>query len=65
MEKYKVTIEYYCTVKDIVSVEAESKSDAIRLVENGIFEQIMPQQEVEIDWDSIIAEKVEVFDDTE
>ena len=63
MNKYKVTIEYYCTVKDIVSVNAESEIDAIRLVENGVFDQIKPQQDVEIDWDSISAEKVEVFDD--
>lgn len=64
MEKYKVTIEYYCIVKDIISVWAESEDDAIELVENGVFNQEALQQDVEIEWDSICVENVEVFDDT-
>ena len=64
MRKYKVTIEYYCTVKDIVSVDAKSKEEAIELVENGVFDQIKPKRKVEIDWDSISAEKIEVFNDS-
>lgn len=63
MTKYKVTIEYYCTVKDIVSVDAETEKEAIRLVESGVFDQIKPNQDVEIDWDSISAEKIEVLND--
>lgn len=59
MNKYKVSIEYYCTVKDIVMVEANTESQAIDMVEDGIFEQMNVEQDVEIDWGSITAEKVE------